>query len=176
MTPSVIPFLNHLTKCNNILKEKVEKIVIGKIFRSARTSSSSSVCKSVTLLNCNTVTLHIYSTAASQHCSTVALQDCSTFQADLADFRSCLCSFFFDLLVHQYQYPKIKTGAGQCPIIYLEPCAFFLALTGSFGLFQSLYVRQTERTKERRLAFLEFLSEPKMYGQRQKTDYSEREI
>ena len=32
MTPSVIPFWNRLTKCNNILKEKVKKIVMGKIF------------------------------------------------------------------------------------------------------------------------------------------------
>ena len=32
MTPSVIHFWNRLTKCNHILKEKVKKIVIGKIF------------------------------------------------------------------------------------------------------------------------------------------------
>ena len=32
VTPSVIPFWNRLTKCNNILKEKVKKIIIGKIF------------------------------------------------------------------------------------------------------------------------------------------------
>ena len=32
MTPSVIHFWNRLNKCNHILKEKVKKIVSGKIF------------------------------------------------------------------------------------------------------------------------------------------------
>ena len=32
MTPSDIPFWNRLTKCNNILKGKVEKFVMGKFF------------------------------------------------------------------------------------------------------------------------------------------------
>ena len=32
MTPSVIPFWNCLTKCNHILKEKVEKFVMGNFF------------------------------------------------------------------------------------------------------------------------------------------------
>ena len=41
MTPSVIPFWNRLTKCNNILKEKVKKIVICKIFFSDFTSASA---------------------------------------------------------------------------------------------------------------------------------------
>ena len=41
MTPSVIPFWNRLTKCNNILKEKVKKIVIGKIFFFDFTSASA---------------------------------------------------------------------------------------------------------------------------------------
>ena len=41
MTPSVIPFWNRLTKCNNILKEKVKKIVIGKIFFFDFTSDSA---------------------------------------------------------------------------------------------------------------------------------------
>ena len=32
VTPSVIHFWNRLNKCNHILKEKVKKIIIGKIF------------------------------------------------------------------------------------------------------------------------------------------------
>ena len=41
MTPSVIPFWNRLTKCNNILKEKVKKNLIGKIFFLDFTSDSA---------------------------------------------------------------------------------------------------------------------------------------
>ena len=41
MTPSVIHFWNRLTKCNHILKEKVKKIVIGKIFFLDFTSASA---------------------------------------------------------------------------------------------------------------------------------------
>ena len=41
MTPSVIHFWNRLNKCNHILKEKVKKIVIGKIFFLVFTSASA---------------------------------------------------------------------------------------------------------------------------------------
>ena len=41
MTPSVIHFWNRLNKCNHILKEKVKKIVIGKIFFLDFTSASA---------------------------------------------------------------------------------------------------------------------------------------
>ena len=37
----IIPFWNRLTKCNNILKEKVKKIIIGKIFFLDFTSASA---------------------------------------------------------------------------------------------------------------------------------------
>ena len=41
MTPSVIPFWNRLTKWNHILKEKVEKFVMGKFFFYDFTSASA---------------------------------------------------------------------------------------------------------------------------------------
>ena len=41
VTPSVIHFWNRLNKCNHILKEKVKKIVIGKIFFLDFTSASA---------------------------------------------------------------------------------------------------------------------------------------
>ena len=55
ITPNVIPFWNRLTKSNHILKEKVEKFVMGKFLAVKRSSTPALVPESVCLSVCPSV-------------------------------------------------------------------------------------------------------------------------